>query len=129
MSPDEFSQDKFGKILRDALSKSPETPSPDFADNLLKRIQTDQRQKALAKVILQERLSLASCILLPIVGLMVVCVFPQLVVRLFTLVQNLYDTFLQTGSTVQYQWPLWAALILLAGFAIYSVCDLLLTDN
>ncbi len=129
--------DKFDEMLGRALrSSSPGVPA-DFTERMLRRISQAEEQKILARVVLQERLALAGCILFGAAAIIAVVAFPGTIAGVF---QNVAGSFTQRGGalvdripqtieTVRDQWQLYTVLAAMAGVAVYSLIDLLADDR
>ena len=129
--------DKFDKMLgRTLRSSSPGAPA-DFSERMLRRIRQAEEQKILARVVLQERLALAGCIVFGAAAIVAVAVFPGAIAAVFQGVAGsfterggaLVDRIPQTIETVRGQWQLYTVLAAMAGFAVYSLVDLLAGDR
>ncbi len=129
--------DKFDKMLGRALrSSSPGVPA-DFTETMLRRIRQAEEQKILARVVLQERLALAGCIVFGAAAIVAVAAFPGAIAAVFQNIAGsfterggaLVDRIPQTIETVQGQWQLYTVLAAMAGFAVYSLADLLAGDR
>lgn len=129
--------DKFDKMLGRALrSSSPGVPA-DFTETMLRRIRQAEEQKILARVVLQERLALAGCIVFGAAAIVAVAAFPGAIAAVFQNIAGsfterggaLVDRIPQTIETVQGQWQLYMVLAAMAGFAVYSLADLLAGDR
>ena len=129
--------DKFDKMLGRALrSSSPGVPA-DFTETMLRRIRQAEEQKILARVVLQERLALAGCIVFGAAAIVAVAAFPGAIAAVFQNIAGsfterggaLVDRIPQTIETVRGQWQLYTVLAAMAGFAVYSLVDLLAGDR
>ena len=121
---------RFVKILKTAL-RAQSLPVPaDFADNVSRRVLALHEQKILAKVILQERLALAACITIPLAAIAAIFAFPQILPTTWIGLKSLfYGIAKQIALMPQYDWQFGVALVAVAGFAAYSVFDLLFADR
>ncbi len=129
--------DKFDKMLgRTLRSSSPGVPA-DFTERMLRRIRQAEEQKILARVVLQERLALAGCIVFAAAAIVAVVAFPGAIAAVFQSAAGsfterggaLVDRIPQTIETVRGQWQLYTVLAAMAGFAVYSLVDLLAGDR
>jgi len=129
--------DKFDKMLgRTLRSSSPGVPA-DFTETMLRQIRQAEEQKILARVVLQERLALAGCIVFGAAAIVAVAAFPDTIAAVFQSIAGnfterggaLVDRIPQTIKTVQGQWQLYTVLAAMAGFAVYSLVDLLAGDK
>lgn len=129
--------DKFDKMLGRTLRSFSEPVPADFTETMLRRIRQAEEQKILARVILQERLALAGCIVFGAAAIVAVAAFPDTIAAVFQSVAGsfterggaLVDRIPQTIETVRGQWRLYAVLAAMAGFAVYSLADLLAGDR
>jgi len=129
--------DKFGEMLGRTLRSSSEPVPADFTDWMLKRIRQAEEQKILTRVVLQERLALAGCIVLGFAAFVAVVAFPDASVEGFQTVARsvterggaLVDRIPQTIETVRGQWHFYTILAAVSVFALYSIADLLLGDR
>jgi hypothetical protein len=123
-------EDRFDKILKGALRARSQHVRSDFTDKVLKQVQTLDEQKILAKVILQERLALAACITIPLATTAAIFAWPQILTTAWTGLKSLfYGIAKQIALMPQYDWQFYLVLIAVAGFAAYSVFDLLFADR
>ncbi len=117
-------------------SSSPGVPA-DFTQKMLGRIRQAEEQKILARVVLQERLALAGCIVFGAAAIVAVAAFPDTIAAFFQSIAGsftehggaLVDRIPQTIETVRGQWQLYTVLAAMAGFAVYSMVDLLAGDR
>jgi len=129
--------DKFDEMLGRALRSSSGPVPADFSERMLRRIRRAEEQKILTRVVLQERLALAGCILFGAVAIVVVVAFPGAIAAFFQSAAGsftqrggaLVDRIPQTIETVRGQWQLYTVLAAMAGFAVYSLVDLLAGDG
>ena len=120
---------KFDEMLKKSLKKHREPVRQDFAQELLAKIQKLEQQKALAKVVRQERAAWAALILLPIAGVILVLMFPNLLLVSSQLLETLYLLAKETAANMVQQWQLWTGYAVIAAIMIYAVYKILLTDN
>jgi hypothetical protein len=129
--------DKFDEMLgRTLRSFSPGVPA-DFTETMLRRIGQAEEQKILARVVLQERLALAGCIVFGAAAIVAAAAFPDSIAAVFQSIAGsfterggaLVDRIPQTIETVRGQWQLYTVLAAMAGFAVYSLVDLLAGDR
>jgi len=129
--------DKFDKMLGRALrSSSPGAPA-DFTERMLSKIREAEEQKILARVVLQERLTLAGCIVFGAAAIVAVAVFPGDIIAVFRSIAGsftshggaLVDRVPKTIESVRDQWQSYTVMAAVFGFAIYSLIDLLAGDR
>lgn len=129
--------DKFDKMLGRTLRSFSEPVPTDFTETMLRRIRQAEEQKILARVILQERLALAGCIVFGAAAIVAVAAFPDTIAAVFQSVAGsfterggaLVDRIPQTIETVRGQWQFYTVFAAMAGFAVYSLVDLLAGDR
>ena len=129
--------DKFDKMLGRTLRSFSEPVPADFTERMLGRIRQAEEQKILARVVLQERLALAGCIVFGAAAIVAVAAFPDAIAAVFQSIAGsfterggaLVDRIPQTIETVRGQWQLYTVLAAMAGFAVYSLVDLLAGDR
>ena len=129
--------DKFDEMLGRALRSSSESVPADFTETMLRQIRQAEEQKILARVVLQERLALAGCIVFGAAAIVAVAAFPDHIAAVFQSIAGnfterggaLVDRIPQTIETVRGQWQLYTVLAAVAGFAVYSLVDLLAGDK
>ncbi len=123
-------EDRFDKMLKTALRAHVEHVPGDFADNVLKQVQALDEQKILAKVILQERLALATCITVPLAAAVAIFAYPQILTTAWTGLQSLfYSIAKQIALMPQYDGLFGVVTVAVIGFAVYSVFNLLFADR
>jgi hypothetical protein len=129
--------DKFDEMLGRTLRRSSQAVPADFTQKMLSQIRQAEEQKILARVVLQERLTLAGCFALGAAAIIAMAVFPDTIIAVFNSIlasltergAALVDRIPQSIETARDQWQLYATLVAMAGFAIYSLIDLLAGDR
>lgn len=129
MSADKLNRDKFDEVLRQGLRRHLESSPADFTARTLSRIREAEEQKILARVVMQERLALAGCIVLGIITIVVAVVFPSVASGLTKQAELFIAKISQTIETVSYEWQYYTVLMGVLGFAVYSLVDLLVDDS
>jgi len=135
-------EEKFDKMLYQALKRHSEPVPTDFTDRMLRRIREAEERRILARVVMEERFALAGCIVLGIMTVVVVSAFPSVAIsfkewfgRLTILsgVEGLAGTFIdkitRTIEAVRYDWQLYTVIAGVFGFVICSLADLLVSDS
>ncbi len=122
-------KDKFNIMLSHALQEHSEPVPADFTDRMSRRIREAEEQKVLARVVMQERLALAGCIVLGIMIVFSVAFFPSVVANFKELVETSIRQATQTINTIQYGLYLYAVFTGIFGFAVYGFVDLLVGDR
>ena len=129
LSENKNNGDGFDKFLKDSLKQYSQPVPIDFPQRMLSRLQQLEQQKALKQVVLQERLLMAACILLPIAGGILALMFPNFLMTLSQLPETLYFLAKETAVNMVKQWQLWIIYTVIAAFVLYAAYDVLLTDN
>ena len=134
MPADKLNEDKFDEVLGRALRGHTEPVPDDFADRMLRQIKEAEERRILARVVLQERVALAGCIVLGIMAIVAVAVFPSVAVSLKELVGTSLNRITQIVGAVRelplrYEWQLYTVFAGVFGFAVYSLVDLLVGDS
>jgi len=140
---DKLNEDKFGEMLGRALQSHSEPVPPDFTERMLSRIEQAEQQRILARVVWQERLALAGCIVVGVIAIVAVAVFPD---RIAEVIQGITGGFTEQGKAlvdkmtptvdieavsgeVRSKWQLYTVLAAVLGFAVYSLVDMLVGDR
>ena len=119
---------EFDKMLTESLQKYHQPVPVDFAEKMLKQIRQDEEKQILERVVMQEKLALASCIVLAVVSVIAV-VFSDII---FNVTREFVPLITKTCESViaDFYTVCGFTLILTAifGCAIYFFADLL-TEN
>ena len=126
-------EDKFDEILARTLRLSSQAVPADFTRRMLGQIRQAEEQKILARVVLQEKLALAGCFALATAAIIAMAAFPETIIAVFNSIVGsfterggaLVNRIPQSIETVRDQWQLYTVLAAMAGFAVYSLVDLL----
>jgi cytochrome b len=121
--------DRFDRLLKDALKQYRQPVPAGFPQQMLSRLQQFEQQEVLRKVVRQERALLAAFVLLPIAGVILVLVFPNLLLVPTQLLEMLYLLAKETAANMIQQWQLWIGYAMAAAAAVYGIYEVLLTDN
>ncbi len=107
------SEDKFDRMLAEALQKHTEPVRPDFTKKILKQVDQLDQQKLLARIVMQERIALSGCTALAISLISILIFFGKDFAKLLT-------AALQTARNTAIPSPNWE-LILVVSVAIVSI--------
>lgn len=137
MSADKLDHGKFDEILERALKSYSEPVPPlgdtlrwaDFTDRMLMRIREAENRRILARLVMEERLTLAGCIVLGIMTIVVVSVFPGVAVSFKELAATSIYKITRTIEAVRYDWRSYMVFAGVFGFAVCSLVDLLVSDS
>jgi hypothetical protein len=134
MLADRLNKDnKFDEMLGRTLRSSSQAVPADFTERMLRKIRKAEEQKILARVVLQERLALAGCFVIGAAAIIVMAAFPDTITVVFNSIVTgfnkggdaLFDRMPKTIETVRDKWQLYTVFVAMAGFAVYSLIDLL----
>ena len=120
--PDE---NKFDAILSESLGSWQVDVPAGFIERTANRLADMQRQQILAKAVLQERLAIAGCVLLPMLAILVVWLFPAVPSFFAGLVEIFTRGICQATGFLGHGWQLWAGTCLAVGVLVYSLVDIL----
>ena len=137
MTADRFNEDRFDRMLAEALRRHSEPTPLDFTKRMLTAIKQAEQQRILAGVVLQQRLALAATILLGVVTIISVVFFPAAIAVVFRTITGAvgeqtsmwFDRVPQVVETVRSQWQFYTVLAAVSGFAVYSFVESLLGDR
>jgi len=134
-----LNDDKFDEILGQSLRRHSEPVPADFTERMLKQIEEAEQRQILNRVVWQERLSLAGCIVFGILAAIGVAVFPG---RIVGILRAIAAGFAERGGAyingvgqsipienIRSEWQLYIVLALALGFAAYCVMDMLVGDR
>jgi hypothetical protein len=129
MSADKSEERRLDEMLGRALREHTEPVPAGFAERMLHQITEDEKQRILARVVMQEKLTLAGCVTVGIIAIVAVATFPNIVGNLTRQVEVFADRISQTVETVTYEWQFRVVFAGLFLFAVYSLVDLLAGDS
>jgi hypothetical protein len=121
--------DRFDKLLKSALKQYRQPVPAGFPQRMLDKLEQLEQQKAIRKVVRQERALLAACILLPVGVIAIMLAFPDLLLVPSRLLETLYLLASQTAASMAQQWRLWTGYAIVAAVMMYAVYEVLLADN
>jgi hypothetical protein len=132
--------DKFDRMLSQVLRRHSEPVPAGFTAMVLMQVREAQEQRILARVVLQERLTLAACITLAGLTVVVAAVFPEIAAATFRAIttsltgqgENLIDRIPEALKALSGRWSSvggYSVLGAVFGFAIYSLVELLMGDR
>jgi hypothetical protein len=134
-----LNEDKFDEMLGQSLRRHSEPVPVDFTEKMLREVREVQERQILARVVLQERLSLAGCIVFGVLAAVGITVFPGRIVGILKSITAglterggaVVDGIGRTISieTIRSEWQMYTILALVLGFALYCVVDMLVGDR
>jgi hypothetical protein len=137
MMTNRLNEDRFDRMLAQALQRHSEPVPADFAERMMTAIEQAEQQRILAAVVLQQRLALAATVLFGVITIIAVVFFPAVIVGVFRTITgavgeqtNMWlDRIPRAVETVRSRWQFYTVLAAVFGFAVYSLMDLLLGDR
>ncbi len=139
MAAGKLNEDKFDEMLGQSLRRHSEPVPADFTEKMLREVREVQERQILARVVWQERLALAGCIVFGALAAIGITVFPG---RIAGVLRGIATGFTERGGavvdgigqtisieTVRSEWQLYTILALVLGFAVYCVVDMLVGDR
>jgi hypothetical protein len=134
-----FNDDKFDEMLGQSLRRHSEPVPADFTERMLSQIEKAEQRRILSRVVWQERLSLAGCIIFGVLAAVGIAVFPG---RIAGILRAIAANLTERGSAyidgvsksvpidaVRSEWQLYIILALVLGFAAFCVVDMLVGDR
>ena len=134
-----LNDDRFDEMLGRSFRRHSEPVPADFTERMLSRIEEAEQRQILNRVVWQERLSLAGCIVFGVLAAVGIAVFPG---RIAGILRGIAAGFAERGGayidgigqsisieTVRSEWQLYIILVLVLGFAAYCVLDMLVGDR
>lgn len=134
-----LNDDKFDEMLGKSLRRHTEPVPVNFAERMLKQIEEAEQRRILNRVVLQERLSLAGCIVFGILAVVGVTVFPG---RIAGILRGIAANLTERGGAyfngvgqsipienIRSEWQLYIVLAFVLGFALYCIVDMLVGDR
>jgi len=139
MVADKLNEDRFDEMLGQALRRHSEPVPAGFTERMIRQVKEAEEQEILARVVLQERLSLAGCILFGAIAAVGITVFPG---RVVGILRDIAAGLKERGGayidgigqsisieTVRSEWQLYIILALVLGLAVCIVLDMLVGDR
>ena len=134
-----LNEDTFDEMLGQSLRRHSEPVPADFTERMLREVREVQERRILARVVLQERVSLAGCIVFGVLAAVGIIVFPGKVAGIFRSIGSglserggaVIEGIGQSISveTIRSEWQLYIVLALVLGFALYCIVDMLVGDR
>ncbi len=121
--------DRFDRFLKDSLKQYRQPTPAGFQERMLNRLEQFEQQKTVRKVVWQERFLKAAFVLLPIAGVILILMFPNLLLILSQLYEGITLLAQQTMDNMVQYWQLWTIYAAVAAFVLYAAYEVLLADN
>ena len=134
-----LNEDKFDEMLGKSLRRHSEPVPVDFTERMLKQIEEAEQRRILRRVVLQERLSLAGCIVFGVLAAVGILVFPG---RIAGILRGIRAGFAERGGAlvdgigesisveaIRSEWQLYIILALVLVLAFVCVLDMLVGEK
>jgi hypothetical protein len=134
-----LNEDRFDEMLGKSLRRHSEPVPADFTERMLKQIEEVEQRRILGRVVLQERLSLAGCIVFGVLAAFGIVVFPG---RIAGILRGVAAGFKERGSAlvdgigesisieaIRSEWQLYIILVLVLVLAFVCVLDMLVGEK
>ena len=100
-----------------------------FTNRVLKQLREAEEQRILARVVLEERLALAGCIVLVIIAITATVVLPSIADSLTQQVEGFVDKISKAIETISWELNFYTIFMGAFGFAVYYLAYLLTGDG
>ena len=116
---------KFDELVSQRLRDYTPTVPSDFTKRMMRRIREVEEQRILARVVIEERLALAGCILLAVVAILTAAIFPEAVTGLSGHIETFVGKVYQMLEAAGF-FAVFTAMIV---FVVYSLVELLVDES
>ena len=122
-------EEEFNKILSGALKRHSGPVPAAFTERVSNRIRELEEERILTRVVMEERLALAGCIVLSIIAIVSLLAFPNITAGFKELILVSTRRVILAVEITNYKWYLYTAFAGIFGFAVYRLMDLLVSDT
>jgi hypothetical protein len=129
MSDDESKERRFDQMLTRALQQRTESAPAGFTDRTLEHIRHMEEQKVLARLVTQQRLALAGCIVFGAAAIVFALAFPIITADMTERVRLWIYNITQNPNTLKLQLQLGIAIVVACGYGAYHLVNVLLSRN
>ena len=137
MSADRFDERRFDEMLGRALRSSSAPAPAGFTGRMLQQIRQAEEQRILSRVVWQQRLALAACIVIAasatVVGVLftsdIASAFRSIGASLTGQLNTLAGGIAETIGAISSDWQFYAVLAGALAFAVYAFVDLWVGDR
>jgi len=129
MSANKSNKEKLDEMLRRALPRHTEPVPAHFTHKLLTQLRETEERRILARVILEERLSIAGCVAVATIAIVAALVFPSIAESFTNQIEAFVYKMSEAVEAVSRQWLFHTAFAGALAFAVYSLVDLLAGDS
>ncbi len=112
--------DNFDKALGKALKSHTGSVPYNFTERILEQIRREQERKVLARVVLQERLALAGCLVLGVIMIIVWVTSANVAADFTELTRTSINKVSETVTLIVSQWQSYIVFVVALGFVLYS---------
>ena len=125
MDPEKYhNADKFDKMLSEGLKRHSEPVRPGFTANVISKLEQEQQQKLLAKIVMQERLAIASCTAVGMVLLSgIIFLWKDILAVMSSSWNSLTNTKDEAFAYCSSDWNLTIIFAVTAVFILYALLD------
>lgn len=125
MDPKKYhSADEFDKMLSESLKRHSEPVRPKFTANVISKLEQEQQQQLLAKIVMQERLAIASCVAVGMVLLSgIIFLWKDILTALSNSWNGLEDTTNKALTYCSSDWNLTIIFVVTTVFILYALLD------
>lgn len=117
-------KDKFDKMLSEGLKQHSEAVRPNFTTDVISKLEQQQQKEALAKIVMQEKLAIASCAAVGIVLLSgVIFLWKDILAALSSSWNSLTSTTDEAYAYCSSDWNLTIIFAVTAIFIVYALLD------
>jgi hypothetical protein len=112
--------DNFDKALGKALKSHKGSVPYGFTERVLEQIRREDERKVLVRVVLQERLALAGCLVLGVIMIIVWVTSANAAVDFTELMGTSINKVSETVTLIVSQWQSYIVFVVALGFVLYS---------
>ena len=128
MARNKSNEEKFDTMLRQALLAHKEIVPDYFGPLMLQKFEDAQNKRTLTRAIVQERVALAACVLLPTVAVIVAIFFPTVIADLIDYTGR-FDVVIERAVDWSNSWFYATVLAVALGLAFYYLVNSLTIEE
>ena len=128
MVKNKTNEEKFDTVLRQALLAHKEIVPDNFGPLMLQRFEDARNGKALMRAVVQEKVALMTCVLLPIAAVIVAIFSPAVMVNLTDYIGRL-DVVIERAVDWSNSWFYATVLAVAVGLAFYYLANSLTIEE
>jgi len=124
MDPKKYSANEFDKMLAEPLRQHSERVRPDFTAGVISKIEQEEQRQLLARIVMQERVALGSCIAVGIAFVLGIVFFGKdILAVLLSSWNSVADATSKAFSSYSVDWEMTIVFVVTAGFVVYGLLD------